>query len=106
VETVLPNITRFNISHTNGLDSLTLAVWLLLAPNVHMLEIEYLTFSEIMEWITELNDEFMMGDPRLKMIFQQIHQITISTLCYKSDERSKLEIVTILTKIFSAATIY
>jgi hypothetical protein len=106
METVLPNITRFNISHTNGLSPSTLAVWFLLAPNVHILEIEYLTFSEIMEWITELNDAFMMGDSRLKTIFQQIYKITISSLCYNHNETFKFEIVTILTKIFSTATIY
>jgi len=106
VEPVLPSVTRFKITHVNGLSPVTLAVWLLLAPNVRMLEIEYLTFSEIIEWITELNDAVAIGDQRFKMIFQRIQRITISSVCYNCNEKSKLKICTILTKIFSMATIH
>ncbi len=106
VKIILPNVARFKIKHVNGLSPTTLAVWILLAPNVRMLEIEYLTFSEVMEWITQLEDAILMSDQRLKMIFQQIQRIIISSVCYNCHEKSRLKICTILTKIFSIATIY
>ncbi len=85
---------------------MTLAVWLLLAPNLRILEIAYMTFSEIMEWITELKDAVIMGNQRLKVIFQRIQKINISYVCYNGNEKSKFKICTILTEIFSFATIY
>ncbi len=103
--TILTNVTRFKITHVNGLSPLTLALWLLLAPNVRMLEIEYLTFSEVMEWITELEDALVMDDQQPKMIFQRIQKITISSVCYNCNEKCRLKICTILSKIFSNAII-
>ncbi len=82
-----------------------LAVWLLLAPNVRILEIRYLTFNETMEWAIELNDALEMGDQRLKMIFQQIQKITISSTCYNFKVQSKLQMNSLFVKIFSIATI-
>jgi len=106
VETILPNITRFKITYINGLSPLTLAVWLLLAPNVRILEIAYMTFSETMEWVTELKDAVVMGNQRLKVVFQRIHKINISSVCYNCNVKSKIKICTILTEIFSSATLY
>lgn len=105
VATILPNITGFKITHVNGLSPLTLAIWLLLAPNVRMIEIEYLTLSETMEWVSELEDALKMSDQRLKNILQRIRRITISSACYNWLERNQFQICTALSKIFPTATI-
>jgi hypothetical protein len=102
---ILPNVTRLKITSAKGLSPVTLAIWLLLASNVRMLEIEYMTFSETMEWTTELNDALIMGDQRLKMIFQRIRRITISDACCKFYLNLKLQLHSIFANIFSLATI-
>lgn len=104
-EIVLPNVTRFKIAYVNGLSPVTLGIWLLLAPNVRILEIEYLTLSEVMEWIIELEEAVKMGDQRLKMILQRIQRITLSSTCYNWTERHQRQVNAILSDIFLHATI-
>jgi len=64
-----------------------------------------MTFSETMEWVIELIDAVAMGNRQLKRIFQQIQKITVSFVCYKWNEKYRLEMFTLLTKIFSSNTI-
>jgi hypothetical protein len=105
VGALLPNVTRLKITNVKGLSPLTLAIWLLLAPNVGMLEIEYMTFSETMEWGLELSDALAMSNQRLKMIFQRIQRINISYACHNYTLRLKLPLHSTVAEIFSIATI-
>ena len=102
---ILPNVTRLKITSVKGLSPVTLAIWLLLASNVRVLQIEYMTFNETIEWTTELNGALLMGDQRLKMIFQRIRRIIISNACCKFYFSLKLQLHSIFANIFSLATI-
>ncbi|UJR19867.1 hypothetical protein I4U23_023000 [Adineta vaga] len=100
---VLPNVTRLNITNVKGLTLLTLALWLLLAPNIRLLNIESIALNESIEWILELFDAFTVSNHRFKMIFRNIQKISISGASYNYSEKSKLYMHSLLAQIFSSA---
>ena len=100
----LPNITQMNIAFLNGLTPLTFVIWLHLAPNIRTLGIQFLTYEEIIEWFTDLQDSSLLIDQRMKMIFERISRIIIPTLCY-TNVRLRENLSHLFSQIFSNAII-
>lgn len=78
---MLHNIRQLIIDRAKGLDALTLAIWLLLAPNLHILTLQpnYMADTEAgkFEWIEELSDSLKTEDDNVKKIFKRIKKIEI-----------------------------
>lgn len=102
---VLPHVTQLNITYINGLTPLTLILWFHLAPNIRILRINYLTYSEIIEWITDLEDSSLLVDSKVKMMFERISRIRTTSLCYNCDQKLRENLYIRLSRIFPNALI-
>ena len=97
---LLPNVTQLNITYINGLTPLTLILWFHLAPNIRILRINYLTYSEIIEWITDLEDSSLLVHLQVKRMFERISRIRTTSLCYNCDERLRENLWIRFSRIF------
>ena len=103
---VLPNVTGFDFMNVKGLNSKTLPVWLLLAPNVRVLELEHTTFVEAIQLAYELSDVLETDCGHLKKIFERIEKIIILVPICTVDNESILHLRSLFAKIFSNAIVH
>ncbi|CAF0966992.1 unnamed protein product [Didymodactylos carnosus] len=102
---VLPRVHDFYVASSEKLDSLTLLVWILLCPNLEILNISNLTTFNKIELAKQFNDQ-LNNDQRLQSILAQIQRLS---LIKRSDDfhlitRNQLSME--FAKVFSRALIW
>ena len=101
---VLPNVKHFIIGSSRKFDSLMLCVWILLIPNLEVLDISNLTTFNKTELAKELSD-MIDDDQRLKPSFEHINKLFIFKQRTDIDMKTEDELLFAFQKVFINATI-
>jgi hypothetical protein len=101
---VLPNVKHFIIGSSHKLESSMLCVWILLTPNLQVLDISNLTTFNKIELAKELGD-MINDDQRLKPSFEHINKLFIFQQPTDVDMKTEDELLFAFQKVFTNATI-
>ncbi|CAF1591185.1 unnamed protein product [Rotaria magnacalcarata] len=88
----------------NGLDAMSLILWLLAVPNVKVLNLESMKNADKVILIKTL-DQLLSEDDRVKSILDRIEQVHIWKSRHETQTRSKRNLYQIISKIFSNANL-
>ncbi|CAF2928084.1 unnamed protein product [Rotaria sp. Silwood2] len=102
----LPSIRHLKTSSSdwNGLNGMTLVIWLLLASNIRALYLPEMNNADKLQLGEELSALFTI-DPRLKTISNRIERVAINWSFDQNGDRTKPEIFDLFAQIFPKAII-
>ncbi len=96
----MPHVRNFGKDRTYyGLDATSLIIWLLVAPNVKELDITYMSTDKKFQLAKDL-DRILQTDPNLKLIFNQIENLTISSSVNDTTKSLENECFFLFSKLF------
>jgi hypothetical protein len=101
---VLPKVIHFIVGRAHRIDPLTLCVWILLTPNLQILDISILNTFDKIELAKELSD-MIDNDQRLKPSFEHINQLIIFPQSDDTCEETKVALLSSFQQIFIKAVI-
>jgi hypothetical protein len=101
---VLPNVNHFIVASENKFDPLMLTVWILLAPNMRILDLAMLTIFNKTELAKELSD-MLENDKCLKPNFDRIIKVIIFPNSDNVDIKTKHELSMAFKNVFTKAGI-
>lgn len=106
-QTIIPTLWRveefdFYLTGYDGLDAKTLVVWLLLAPNVVRLDLAQLPNNDLIPFIEQLNDLYVM-DERVRPIFGRLVHIYSFPIQFMISDATRQYLFDLLLKIFPKA---
>ena len=88
----------------NGLDAMSLILWLIVAPGVRVLDLESMKNAHKVILIKAL-DKLLSADDRVKSIFNRIEKIHIWKSRHETQTRSQRNLYQIMSNIFSEANL-
>ncbi|CAF3816699.1 unnamed protein product [Rotaria sp. Silwood1] len=100
----LPKVKEFDFytKGDDGLDAMTLLVWLLLAPNVIRLELAQINKNHLIQFIEQAN-ELYETDERVRPIFGRLVQVYSLPIRLQIDDTTAQYLFELLRKIFPKA---
>jgi hypothetical protein len=102
----LPSIKHLKTSSSNwdGLDGMTLIIWLLLTPNVRELYLPTINNAQKLKLGEELNLLFTT-ESRLRTISERIERVAINWSFDSNDDPTKPEVFNLFAQMFPKAII-